>query len=425
MNVIVVNDHLYADGGADVVALSSAEQLAAAGTPVTLFVADALRPDDRTERKARLVCTGQSDLLRDPRPGRAALQGLWNLTAARKMRALLAEHDPADTVVHLHSWTKSLSSSVVREARDAGFPLVCTLHDYFSVCPTGALYNFQTNSICRLDPMSGQCIRTHCDARRYTHKLYRVARHVVQSGWGGLPGELREFIVVSRFSEAILRPHLPVDARVVHVRNPIEIEPAAATDLSANHAVVMVARPSRYKGVELFLHACELAEVDAVCIGDGPERVDLEGRFPRARFTGQLNRAAVSHEMRKARALVLPSLLYETQGLVVDEAAALGVPAIVADTCAATDSVAHERTGLVFKSADVGSLAQALRRMVDEPGLAVRLGAAAHERFWRDPPTPQAHARDLMQVYAGVLDRANGRSSPRPPPTASLEQLSL
>ena len=425
MNVIVVNDHLYADGGADVVALSSAEQLAAAGTPVTLFVADALRPDDRTERKARLVCTGQSDLLRDPRPGRAALQGLWNLTAARKMRALLAEHDPADTVVHLHSWTKSLSSSVVREARDAGFPLVCTLHDYFSVCPTGALYNFQTNSICRLDPMSGQCIRTHCDARRYAHKLYRVARHVVQSGWGGLPGDLREFIVVSRFSEAILRPHLPVDARVVHVRNPIEIEPAAATDLSANYAVVMVARPSRYKGVELFLHACELAEVDAVCIGDGPERVDLEGRFPRVRFTGQLNRAAVSHEMRKARALVLPSLLYETQGLVVDEAAALGVPAVVADTCAAIDSVAHEGTGLVFKSADVGSLAQALRRMVDEPGLAARLGAAAHQRFWRDPPTPQAHARDLMQVYAGVIDRANGRSSPLPPSTASLEQLSL
>ena len=333
MNVIVVNDHLYADGGADVVALSSAEQLAAAGTPVTLFVADALRPDDRTERKARLVCTGQSDLLHDPLPGRAALQGLWNLTAARKMRALLAEHDPADTVVHLHSWTKSMSSSVVREVRDAGFALVCTLHDYFSICPTGALYNFQSNGICRLDPMSGQCIRTHCDARRYSHKLYRVARHVVQSGWGGLPGDLREFIVVSRFSEAILRPHLPADARVVHVRNPIEIEPAPATDVSANRAMVIVARPSRQKGVELFLHACELAEVDAVCIGDGPERVELEGRFPKARFTGQLNRAAVSHEMRKARALVLPSLWYETQGLVVDEAAALGVPAIVADRC--------------------------------------------------------------------------------------------
>lgn len=423
MNVIVVNDHLYADGGADVVALASAEQLAAAGVSVTLFVADALRADDRTERKARLVCTGQSDLLRDPKPVRAALQGLWNGPAARQMRALLTEHDPANTVVHLHSWTKSLSSSVVRAARDAGFPLVCTLHDYFSICPTGALYNFQSDRICRLEPMSGQCMRTNCDSRRYAHKIYRVARHAVQSGWGGLPGDLREFIVVSRFSEAILRPHLPPDAQVVHVRNPIEIEPASATDLNCNRCMVMVARPSRLKGTELFLQACELAQVQAVCIGDGPERADLESRFPWARFTGQLSRADVSHEMRQARALVLPSLGYETQGLVVDEAAALGVPAIVSDTCAATDSVVHEGTGLVFRSGEVAALAQAVRRLVDEPALAARLGANAHERFWRDPPTPQAHARHLMQVYAGVLDRANGRSSRSPSP--SLEQLSL
>lgn len=425
MNVIVVNDHLYADGGADVVALSSAEELAAAGASVTLFVADALRANDRTERKARLVCTGQSDLLHDPKPIRAALQGLWNRTAARQLRALMAEHDPAATVVHLHSWTKSLSSSVVHAVRDAGFPLICTLHDYFSICPTGALYDFQSNRICRLEPMSGQCVRTHCDSRRYSHKLYRVARQAVQSGRGGLPGDLREFIVVSRFSEALLRPHLPLDAQVIHVRNPIEIEPALATDLSDNRCVVMVARPSRLKGTELFLQACERAQVQAVCIGEGPERAELERRFRNARFTGQLSRADVSHEMRQAVALVLPSLGYETQGLVVDEAAALGVPAVVADTCAATDSVVHEGTGLVFKSGDVGSLAQALRRMVDEPGLAARLGAAAHERFWRDPPTPQAHARHLMQVYAGVIDRANGRSSLVPPSISSLDSVSL
>lgn len=414
MNVIVLNDHLYADGGADVVALSSAEQLARAGATVTLFVADAVRPDDRTPRRARLVTTGQHDLIGDPRRARAALQGLWNVPAARALRALLAEHDPSRTVVHLHSWTKSLSSSVVREVLNAGFPFVCTLHDYFSACPNGGQFDFQRAQICQRSPMSIDCMLTHCDARSYAHKLYRVGRQAIQMSWGGLPGRIEEFIAVSRFSETILRRHLPPDARIVHVRNPIDIEPGPAAEVERHQDFVMVARLLRHKGQALFLSACERAGVPAVCIGEGPDLAELRQRFPTARFTGQLTRAEVSREMRQARALVLPSLWYETQGLVVDEAAALGLPAIVSDACAATDAVEHERTGLLFRSGDVDDLSAALRRLHDYPALAQTLGSRARENFWRDPPTPEAHAQELLQVYAGVLSRWQASHSTRP-----------
>jgi len=409
VNVIVLNDHLYADGGADVVALSSAEQLAAAGARVTLLVADALRPGDRLPRLARLVATGQHDLLHDPQRGRAALQGLWNAGAAKALRDLLAEHAPADTVVHLHSWTKSLSSSVIRATLAAGFPLVCTLHDYFPVCPTGGLFNFQTAQICQRKPMSLDCIACHCDVRSYGHKLYRVARQAVQLGWGGMPGGLREFIVVSRFSEAILRPYLPPDAQVCHVRNPIDIAPGPQAEVAAQQGFVMVARLVRHKGQELFLSACEQAGVPAVCIGEGPDLAALQQRFPRARFTGQLARDQVQAEMLRARALVLPSLWYETQGLVVDEAAALGLPAIVSDACAATDAVQHGRNGLVFRSGDAGSLTSALQRLHEDGAYAQSLGQQAYERFWCDPPTPANHARELLQGYAGVIARAAAR----------------
>lgn len=414
MHVIVLNDHLYADGGADVVALTSAEQLAQAGAAVTLFVADALRPGDTTPRRARLVATGQHDLLHDPRRGRAALQGLWNVPAARALRALLAEHDPARTVVHLHSWTKSLSSSVVREVLRAGFPFVCTLHDYFTACPNGGQFDFQRGEICRHAPMSLACLSTHCDARSYTHKLYRVTRQAIQMGWGGLPGRLDEYIAVSRFSAAILRPHLPPGARLVHVRNPIDIAPGPAAEPAQQQAFVMVARLLRHKGQALFLTACEQAGVPAVCVGEGPDLEMLRQRFPQARFTGQLGRAEVAREMRQARALVLPSLWYETQGLVVDEAAALGLPAVVSDACAATDSVRHEATGLLFRCGDVAALAEALGRLREDGVLVRRLGEQARERFWRDPPTPAAHAQELLQVYAGVLARRQGRVAARP-----------
>lgn len=403
MRVIVVNDHLYPDGGADVVALSAAEGCARFGMDVTLFVGDALRPDDQTRRRARLVTLDQHDLLRNPRPVQAALQGLWNVTAARALRKLLDAHDPRDTVVHLHSWTKSLSSSVVKVAHDAGFPLVCTLHDYFTGCPNGTLYNFVEGRVCHRPPMSASCLLTDCDARSYAHKLYRVARQGIQTQWGGLPGRFRHVIAVSRFSERILKPWMPEDVTVHHVRNPIEVAQGPAADVTQSNGFVLVARLFPPKNQEQFLEACERIGVRGTCVGDGPELQALKDRYPTGRFTGPLGRADVAREMAAARALVMPSRWYETQGLVCAEAAALGVPSVVYDGCAAVDFVTHEQTGLVVRSGHVDELALALQRLHLDPGLAARLGSNARAEFWADPPTPHAHAQDLMKVYESML----------------------
>lgn len=403
MQVIVVNDHLTPDGGADVVAVASARALADEGVDVTLLVGERSPGDGAVPPRVRLVCTGQSDLQSNPQRLGAALQGLWSERAARVLRELLAEHDPRSTVVHLHSWTKSLSASVVRSAQQAGFPLVLTLHDYFSACPNGAFYDFQRGAVCHKQPMSWDCISTHCDSRRYGYKLYRVARHAIQAHAGGLPGRIRDFIVVSRFSERVLGTHLPATARLHHVRNPIDVPRSEAADVAGNGAFVMAARMLQPKGQWIFLEACEQAGVEAVCIGDGPQLAPLRKRFTKVRFTGQLPRADVLREMRAARAFVMPALWYETQGIVVDEAASMGVPCIVADGCAASESIDHEHTGLLVASGDVQDLARALRRLWHEPALAARLGANAHAAFWRAPPTLQRHATDLLAVYGRML----------------------
>jgi glycosyltransferase involved in cell wall biosynthesis len=409
MKVIVLNDHLYPDGGADVVALSSAEALADAGIDVTLFVADALREDDRTVRRAKLVCTNQADLMHDPHRVRAALHGLWNVEAARLLKAVLAEHDPAETVVHLHSWTKSLSSSVVRAATSAGFAVICTLHDYFLACPAGSLFDYRQGKICHLKPMSAACVMNNCDSRSYGHKLYRVARQAIQLTAGGLPGGVREFISVSDFSHRVLSPMLPPDSRVHSVSNPIETDLNELVDVTRNRDFVCVARLFKPKGQAVFLEACERAGVQGVCIGEGPDLAELQARFPKARFTGQLTRAEVTIRMRAARALVLPSLWYETQGLVVSEAGALGVPSIVSDCCAALDFVEHDKTGMLFRAGDAADLAAALSRMASDDQLAAKLGRAAAFSYWTQPPTVAAHALALIDVYQKVLDARSER----------------
>jgi glycosyltransferase involved in cell wall biosynthesis len=119
-------------------------------------------------------------------------------------------------------------------------------------------------------------------------------------------------------------------------------------------------------------------------------------------LTGWLTREEVATQLRKARALVFPSLLYETEGLAVVEAAAMGIPAIVSDASAARTSVIDGITGLWFKAGDAQDLAKKIEGMRDDD-VAANMGRAAHERYWKNPRTLDRHIKELEQTYEKVL----------------------
>ena len=79
------------------------------------------------------------------------------------MSLCLDGFDPHKTIVHVHGWTKSLSSSVVQEALQRDFQIVISLHDYFVACPNGGFYNYKKKHICRLKPLSKACVLSNCD----------------------------------------------------------------------------------------------------------------------------------------------------------------------------------------------------------------------------------------------------------------------
>ena len=126
--------------------------------------------------------------------------------------------------------------------------------------------------------------------------------------------------------------------------------------------------------------------VIAVFAGDGVLRNDLvsladrAGVGERVRFLGFVNQSGLPATYRGADCLVLPSQ-YEHFGLVVNEAFASGVPAIVSDACGAVgDLVQHGVTGLTYRSGDVATLAAHLgdlARIGNAEGLA-RARTRAH-----------------------------------------------
>ncbi len=143
-----------------------------------------------------------------------------------------------------------------------------------------------------------------------------------------------------------------------------------------------------YKGLRHLIDA--MADVTAVLLvaGDGPLRAELEARVSasgldeRVCFLGDVDDETLWRLYRMADVFVLPSdNRAEAYGLVLIEAMAMGVPVISTELGTGTSWInRHGETGLVVPPADPPALARALRELLDDHELRLRLGRTARRR---------------------------------------------
>jgi 1,2-diacylglycerol 3-alpha-glucosyltransferase len=160
-----------------------------------------------------------------------------------------------------------------------------------------------------------------------------------------------------------------------------------------------VARVAREKNLELAVDA--LARVPGVrlaIVGGGPDRASLETRAARVgvrdrvHFTGALDPAALPDLYASSDAFVFPSTT-ETQGLVLAEAAATGLPVVAVD--AAVNREVLGGFGQLV-AADAAAVAEGLGRALELPR-DLAAAADAGRRFSRDVQTAA-----LLNVYRSV-----------------------
>jgi glycosyltransferase involved in cell wall biosynthesis len=406
-NIIILNDFDHINGGAAQVAITSANAFAGLGFRVIFFSAvDSKGQNDLSEAITR-YSTGQYDILRDPSRLRALRQGIWNSKAAHLLRSVLKELDPAESVIHLHGWMKALSPAVGKVLAHSGFPVVCTLHDYFAACPNGGFYNYRRKEICTLQPLSMACICTNCDVRNYAQKGWRLVRQAVQWRLGEIPGGIRHFILFSKFSEAILKPFLPTSAVVHLLSNPVTYSlPGRPIADVSRKKLLFVGRLSEEKGAGLACEAATRIGASLVVIGDGPLREQLQAAYPGVEFRGWAAHAEIFGQMLVSTALVFPSVCYETQGLVVPEALSVGLPVIVSDVTAARDFV-DGGNGRLFRSGDSQDLAEKMNTLLTDDAGTEALSRYAHKKYWEAPLSFDKFVSDSLSIYRQMLEENN------------------
>jgi glycosyltransferase involved in cell wall biosynthesis len=195
--------------------------------------------------------------------------------------------------------------------------------------------------------------------------------------------------------------------RVHLVPNPVSVpatvrpaaETRAALGLAPGRRLVTAAgRLTEVKGFADLLAAADALppDVDLLVFGDGPERARLEAQRAtlrtgeRVRLAGQRQDAADC--TAAADVCVVPSRWEEAFCLAAAEPLARGRPVVATRVGAIPELVRDGVTGLLVPPADPPALAAAIRRLLDDPGLAAELGQAGQSHIAAAHGWPRAIA---------------------------------
>jgi len=363
ITVIVVNDFDYIQGGASKVAIDTANILVNdENIDVYYFSGDSKSPSILNQ-KVKKICINTGESLKNKNKLFGIINGIYNIKAKKELTKLLKKLDRDRTIIHVHGWTKCLSSSIFDAIFKMKFEVVLTLHDYFTICPNGGLFNYKKNEICHIKGGSCKCNFANCDSRNYYFKIYRNIRFFVQNRIIKLTKKINNIIYISDFSWDILKDNFKKSVNCKKICNPIKFDSIHDNvDVLKNEYYLYVGRITKEKGVDIFCEAVTQANVKGVVVGDGNQKKILELKYPNIKFEGWKSEEEVKEFMKNAKALVMPSRWYEGAPLTNLEALSIGLPSIVSINCAASEvSNEQNNNGKTFNINNEQSLINILK----------------------------------------------------------------
>jgi len=342
------------------------------------------------------------------------LRTVWARDSYREIKALLARERP--DLAHFQNTFPLISPAPYYACREAGVPVVQTLHNYRLLCP-GATFQ-REGRLCEdclgRNPWRGVLHGCYRDSRAATAA---VTLMLSVHRWLGTWSKMVDcYTAETEFARAkFIEGGLPAEKIVVKPAF-VYPDPMAVNHQSsiANHkspqgSALFVGRLSPEKGVATLLAAWQRLgnSIPLRVVGDGPLQAELEG-YARQHglsdvfFHGRLNPEQTLAAMKGSRFLVVPSEWYETFGRVAVEAFACGVPVIASRLGAMQEIVEDGRTGLHFTPGDPDHLAAKVEWAWTHPEEMAAMGRAARAEY-EAKYTAERNYQMLVEIYERAI----------------------
>jgi glycosyltransferase involved in cell wall biosynthesis len=164
---------------------------------------------------------------------------------------------------------------------------------------------------------------------------------------------------------------------------------APAPEPAGTVRIILIARMIREKGIAVFVEAARIlrGQADFVLVGapdPGNPNSSTDAELRSWEAAGLVTwlgpRRDVADLLRGAHIACQPSTYREGLPKSALEAAACGKPLVTTDVPGCREAVVDGETGFLVPPRDAPALAAALKKLIDDPALRARMGAAGRER---------------------------------------------
>ena len=308
----------------------------------------------------------------------------------RQLRKALKEGEY--DVIHYHNMSligiKALSyGSAVK---------LYTTHEHWLVCPMHVLWKFNREVCAKKSCTSCQLAgKRPPQLWRHTNLLPAMLKHVDC------------FLSPSKFT---LRKHREMGLKIPMKQMPYFL-PKTAEDKSVSveppHLrpyFLFVGRLEYIKGVQNLIPIFKSRpQYDLLIAGEGDYKDALTtqaGKSSNIKFLGRVSQDRLRHLYQSALAVIVPSICYETFGIIIIEAFACRTPVIVNDLGALPEVVEESGGGFIYRNAN--ELITAMEELACNVALRNALGEkgfSAYLKYWNEEP----HLAQYLNLIQGLI----------------------
>jgi glycosyltransferase involved in cell wall biosynthesis len=306
----------------------------------------------------------------------------WQIAASLRSRQQNANYD----LWLIHNVFPGLSPSVYKVAQERGVPIVHYLHNFRMSCANGFFLNH--GEICTRC-ISGNFLPAFVTACWHDSRIVSGIMAIVLARVRSMNvfGQVSKWIATSD-AQKLLHVKMGIEARRIQVIPHFVTKPEPPPPYKKQGYILFLGRLSREKGVHTLLEAWKrLGERSRrlLIAGTGPEEAALKAycsdhALKNVDFVGFVPHRKQRPLWEGALALVVPSIWFETFGMVVLQAWSHGRPTLVSGIGGLGDLVKDGSAGNVFPPGDDVRLAELLYGLISDPGSGEAMGQCGYKK---------------------------------------------
>jgi glycosyltransferase involved in cell wall biosynthesis len=352
---------------------------------------------------------------------------LFNRQSYKKVIKHIEAFNP--DIVHIHNVYYDASSAIFWAIKKKNVPAVMTIHNYRLGCIQGLL--FRENAVCSLcldKNTSYYGLKHRCFKESFIKSLQLTLVNKFNQWTIRYKNPVKKYIFLADFTKNLLSNTLSLKntegGRISDLgfqisetsRNPKSetrntegvLKPNYVSDFGVSpmserdDSYLFVGRLNEQKGVKVLIETFKHNKKKLAIIGSGPLDDYVKEAaltYPNIHYWGYANGAFIIEQLKKSKALIVPSLTYEGQPMTILEAFSTGTPVLAANTKNLDTLIEDGKNGFLFDATSTVAMSAIVNKFDNSDTTLMYTYA---RKTYEEKFSPESNYRQLMAIYTSV-----------------------